>query len=106
MVTRILDITSGANTGDQGQAVLADIQDILTAGKSVTISFAGVHTATSSFVNAAFVPLLQRMTLDELKRRMRVIDSTRQINDMIKWRLERAASSADRSANRQLECPR
>jgi hypothetical protein len=44
-----------------------------------------------SFVNTSFLKLLEDWTLDELKRRIRVVNSTRQINDMIKSRLERAS---------------
>jgi hypothetical protein len=53
------------------------------------VSFGGVHSATSSFVNSAFVPLLDDISLDDLKRRVRVVRSSRQINDMIKTRLTR-----------------
>jgi hypothetical protein len=54
----------------------------------VTVSFDGLNIAASSFVAAAFLPLLQEHSLDDLKRRLRVIDSTRQINQMIKSRLQ------------------
>jgi hypothetical protein len=39
---------------------------------------------TSSFVHAAFVTLLDHFSYGDLKVRLRAIDSTRQINDMIK----------------------
>jgi STAS-like domain of unknown function (DUF4325) len=60
----------------------------------VTVSFDGLNIAASSFVAAAFLPLLQEHSLDDLKRRLRVIDSTRQINQMIKSRLQREAAAA------------
>ena len=44
--------------------------------------------------NAAFLPLLEQYSFDELKRRMRIINSTRQINQQIKSRLEREAATA------------
>lgn len=50
-------------------------------------------TATSSFVNAAFVPLLDFVSFVELKRRIKVVDSNRQINEMIRTRMEREAAS-------------
>jgi hypothetical protein len=61
---------------------------------SVTVSFDGLNIATSSFVAAAFLPLLQQYSFDDLKRRLRVIGSTRQINQMIKLRLKREATAA------------
>jgi len=41
---------------------------------------------TSSFVHAAFVALLDHFPYAEVKARLRVIESTRQINDVIKTR--------------------
>ena len=60
----------------------------------VTVSFDGVKTATSSFVNVAFVQLLSSYSFQDIKSRLRVVDLTRQINDMIKSRMEREAACA------------
>jgi hypothetical protein len=57
------------------------------------VSFEGIQTATSSFVNVSFVKLLDDWPLAEIKRRFRVVQSTRQINEMIKSRLAREASA-------------
>ena len=51
------------------------------------LSFDGVEDVPSSFVNAAFVPLLGSYSYDFIKAHLQVINSTRQINDMIKRRL-------------------
>ncbi len=91
MVIKIFDIGGGADTGDQGAAVFARVLQSLRTDDVIVVSFDGVNTATSSFVNAAFVPLLGHLSLDLLKRRLKIIRSTRQINDMIKTRLEREA---------------
>ncbi len=91
MVVRILDIVTGADTSDQGAVVLSRLRAELKQGAPVVVSFEGVNTATSSFVAASFVPLLEQYKLHEVKQRLRVINSTRQINSMIKARLEREA---------------
>lgn len=91
VVIRIFDVAGGADTAVQGDLLYAQLVAGLQSSSEILISFDGVTTATSSFVNASFVKLLEEWPLDELKRRMRVIDSTRQINDMIKARLERAS---------------
>jgi STAS-like domain of unknown function (DUF4325) len=86
--------TSGrADTAEQGSA----LHDALSAalgrhGVTVELDFQGITTATSSFANLAFVQLLTRWPLAELKRRLKVVNSTRQINEMIKSRLEREGS--------------
>lgn len=84
MVVRILDITQGADTADQGSKVHQRILDALKAGGRVVISFDGVQTASSSFVNVCLVQLLDHMSLDDLKKRIAIIHSNHQINEMIK----------------------
>lgn len=92
MVIRIRDLVSGANTAEDGEAVFARLSSELNKpNTNVVVSFSGIQTATSSFVNAAFVELLSSLAYSELKKRLRVTDSTRQINDMIKMRLERSS---------------
>jgi hypothetical protein len=93
MVIRIKDISRSADTGEQGDLVYRQIKDALANDSSVVISFAGVATATSSFVNAAFVSLLDVLSFDEIKRRIKVTDSNRQINEMIRSRMEREAAN-------------
>jgi STAS-like domain of unknown function (DUF4325) len=92
MVTiQIRDLVAGANTADDGDVVFPHLRSAMAYGAPFIVSFIGVQTATSSFVNAGFVPLLKHFSFSDIKRRMRVTDSTRQINRMIKTRLERAA---------------
>ncbi|MFM9940694.1 MAG: STAS-like domain-containing protein [Hyphomicrobiaceae bacterium] len=91
MVIRILDLTGAADTQDHGAALYARLVDALKKQAVVVVSFHGIDVATSSFVNTSFARLLSSMPLDELKRRLRVIDSNRQINSMIKGRLEQSA---------------
>jgi STAS-like domain of unknown function (DUF4325) len=92
MVTiQIRDLVAGANTADQGSMVFPQLRSAMASGGPFLVSFAKIQTATSSFVNAAFVPLLKDFSFRDIKARMRVTDSTRQVNQMIKTRLERAA---------------
>lgn len=92
MVVMVKKIVSGADTAEQGEVLLKKLQDDLRSSDGlVTVSFEGIHSATSSFVNVAFVSLLTQYDLAVLKRRLRVTKSTRQINEMIKSRLEREA---------------
>ena len=91
MVIRVRDIVAGANTADQGAQVFRLLHEALQKEGAVVLSFDSVQTATSSFVNAAFVELLKDFSYGDLKARLRVISSTRQINEMIKMRLEHSA---------------
>ncbi len=92
MVIRIADIVKGADTQAQGACVHEALCRALSGSASVTVSFEGIDTATSSFVNVSFARLLDRLSLNDIKTRIRVVKSTKQINDMIRRRLERSAS--------------
>jgi hypothetical protein len=95
MVTiRILDVVPGANTYEQGGRVFDVLKQALHGTGPVVVSFDSVQTATSSFVHAAFVALLDHFSYADIKARLRVVDSTRQINDMIKTRLQRSGLAA------------
>lgn len=87
MVIKVIDIAAGANTEAQGEAVLRHLRDSFLFSDKIIISFEGIHTATSSFVNAAFVPLLDAMSFDEIKMRLKIVSSAKQINDMVRARL-------------------
>jgi hypothetical protein len=87
MVIQILQVAGAADTQDQGALVYTEIVMALKLHQTVSVSFAGIDVATSSFVNTSFARLLEVMSLDEIKKRVRVTSSTRHINDMIKRRL-------------------
>lgn len=84
MVIHISRFVNSADTSDQGGAIFPVLKEELAKSEVVSISFAGINTMTSSFVNAALFPLLGDIAVSELKRRLRIVDSTRQINEMIK----------------------
>jgi hypothetical protein len=87
--------TSGrADTAEQGAAAFRALHAALSRPGVIDIDFQGITTATSSFANLAFVQLLKTWSLPEIKRRLRVVNSTRQINDMIRSRLEREGDNA------------
>lgn len=94
MVITVRAIVPACDTNQHGDAVRDAIERALTSGGTVEISFAGITSATTSFVNSAFVDLLGALSFDEIKRRIRVVHSTRQINDMIRTRLSHEAQRA------------
>lgn len=91
MVIQVHDLVAGADTADQGNIVFSYLHAAMKTGAPFVVSFDRIQTATSSFVNAAFVRLLNDFSFGDIKKQMRVVDSTRQINQMIRTRLERAA---------------
>jgi hypothetical protein len=91
MVIYVQKIVPAADTASQGELLFKQLSTAFEANENVTLSFEGIDTATSSFVNTALVQLLDRMTFDSIKKRLKVVSSTRQINEMIKRRLSREA---------------
>jgi hypothetical protein len=88
----IKQIAGGADTAAQGEIVLRSLIDALKQGGQVVVNFDGVTTATSSFTNAAFVPLLTDFSMAQIRKGLRIVRSSRQINDMIKTRLGREST--------------
>lgn len=94
MVVLVKDIAGAADTQQQGRKVYDAVQAALARQESVCISFAGVDIATSSFVNTAFIPLLSSLSFDEIKKRVKIVHSTKQINGKIRDQLSSAALEA------------
>lgn len=91
MVICLIDLIPAADTEAHGGVLFARLRDALRSGDRFVVSFAGISTATSSFVNAAFVELLHDFSFADIKARLRIVDSTAQINDMVRSRLQREA---------------
>tara|TARA_R110000782_G_scaffold152545_3_gene245126 strand:- start:1076 stop:1375 length:300 start_codon:yes stop_codon:yes gene_type:complete len=92
MVIYVLDIVDQCVTYEDGVRVQSCIVNILSQGGDATVSFAGVNAVPSSFVKGAFVDLLNRYSIGFIRTHLRVTDSTRQINAMIKDRFDYAVS--------------
>jgi hypothetical protein len=95
MVIRALDHVPHCYTYADGQVIAGLISERLSRAEDVVLSFDGVQGVPSSFVNAAFVGLLSKHSFADVRRYLRVIHSTKQINTLIKERLEREAKRFD-----------
>ncbi|WP_168217463.1 STAS-like domain-containing protein [Paracoccus liaowanqingii] len=67
--------------------LLSILIEALSYHDKVEVSFEGIISASSSFVNSSFVPLLAMMSFDDIKRRVRVTRANPQIGDMIRRRI-------------------
>jgi hypothetical protein len=86
----VVDVAGRGDTADQGVLLhKALVTSLRNSSGPVSISFQGLTTVTSSFANLAFVQLLTEWPLSELKKRLKIVNSTRQINEMVKSRVER-----------------
>ncbi|MFD2172444.1 STAS-like domain-containing protein [Tumebacillus lipolyticus] len=88
MVIRVLDHVERCYSNDDGQMIYELIRPHLANGNRVTVSFLGVDSVPSSFVNSAFIELLSEFEFDTIKKLLQFADSTKQINSMIKSRFD------------------
>ncbi len=86
MVIRALDHVPNCYTWDTGDVIGQIIRRAFACGDSVTISFAGVTDTPTSFVNAAFISLLNDYSYDFIRSHLKLTDCSRQIADMVKRR--------------------
>lgn len=86
MVIRALDHVRQCYSNADGQVIFKLILDPIKRGEQVTVSFDGVDALPSSFVNSAFISLLDQFPFDHIKETLRFAGTTRQINEMIRDR--------------------
>ncbi|CAJ0781865.1 STAS-like domain-containing protein [Ralstonia chuxiongensis] len=86
MVIRTLDYVAHCYSNADGQVIFRLIINPIRQGEPVTVSFDGVDAVPSSFVNSAFIALLEQVSFDRIKDTLRFASSNRQINDMIRSR--------------------
>jgi len=81
-------------TYEQGLRLQEIIRTALKKEPRVSVSLKDVSTVTSSFVNGAFMPLINDYGIDGMRRHVVVCDSTRAINDVIRRCMQKESSSA------------
>lgn len=86
MVVRALDHVAQCYTQADGQKIYETILPLLQKGQRVELSFEGVETVPSSFINNALIRLLDNIPFDKIKSDLKFLNTTKQINEMIKTR--------------------
>jgi hypothetical protein len=90
MVIAALDHVPQCYTSADGLVIAGLLRRCIRAG-GTTLSFAGVDDVPSSFVNSAIVSLRDEFSDAEIRQRLAIVDSNRQINDMIRRCMSSAA---------------
>lgn len=91
MVIRILDHVQTASTYDDGEVIFHLLKDELERGQDASLSFDGIRSVPSAFVNSALVRLLEVLPFEQVKSHLRIEDSTRSINELVRSRFEFAS---------------
>ena len=88
MVIKIKDHIERCYSNADGLVIYNIIEDYIRSNFPLTVSFQGIDSVTSSFVNSAFIELLNHFSFGHVKSYLRFVDSTSQINEMIKRRFD------------------
>ncbi len=86
MVIYIVDHVERCYSNNDGEIVLSLLKTSFENDEDVTLSFKGINSITSSFTNTAFIDLLKDYNFEYIKRKLRFIDTNKNINNMIKSR--------------------
>jgi hypothetical protein len=84
MVITALDHVPHCYSAEDGEKLASVLRRQLACSQQVILSLAGVADVPSSFVNAAFVGLLDEFPYPVIRSKLKVIDSNPQINGMIR----------------------
>ncbi|HFZ7234479.1 TPA: STAS-like domain-containing protein [Streptococcus agalactiae] len=75
-----------SNDNKAGEILFEQLKSYFYIDTVVTVSFAGISEVSSSFVNSAFINLLSYYDFNHIKSQLKIVNSTKQINDLIKQR--------------------
>ena len=91
MVTiHIQDHVEYCFSNEDGQKIYDLIAPHILKKEPVTVSFQGIPSTTTSFINSAFVSLLDHIDFESIKSTLKVVDSNTHINRLIKDRFNSA----------------
>lgn len=88
MVITVMEHVTSASSYDDGEVIFRLLLDPIRQGKTVSVDFTGVTSIPSAFVNSAFIRLLENVSFEQVRTTLTFINSTRQINELIRSRFE------------------
>jgi hypothetical protein len=88
MVIRILDYVEHASTYEDGDVIFKLISGPIVNGDDVVVSFDGIQAVPSAFINASLVRLAELAPIVEIRAHLKIAQSTRQINELIRSRFD------------------
>lgn len=80
---KVKNIVDSCYSREDGRVIFDRILPDLLSGNDVVVSFDGVSGITSSFVNAAFVDLLDSIDFSDIREHLVIADANSSIRDVI-----------------------
>ncbi|MCD3218529.1 STAS-like domain-containing protein [Mammaliicoccus sciuri] len=85
-IIKIANYIDSCTTNDQGRIIKELI--LLDNDNPVKLSFKGIDSVTTSFVNSLFVDIMFEKGMDFIKNNINIVESNTQINRLIVERLK------------------
>lgn len=82
----VKDYVDQVYSNDDGMVIYNELIKQLSQMNEIKVSFKDINALNSSFVNSAFIELLNDYDFQFIKEHIHFTDSTKQINDIIKSR--------------------
>ncbi|WP_417219142.1 STAS-like domain-containing protein [Achromobacter spanius] len=96
---RVLEHVAQCYNSADGLVIHDVVLRALQGSEAVTVSFSGVDSVPSSFVNTALISLLQDVPFSTIKGRLKFVDTNSQINEMIRSRFAFEIEKRNRHAH-------
>lgn len=93
MAITIKDHIESASSYSDGEVIFRLLVDPIREGKGVVVDFSGITSIPSAFVNSAFIRLLEHVSFEQVRSTLTFINSTRQINELIRSRFDFVAKN-------------
>lgn len=90
---KITSVVSQYSTYDDGFTAYGAVKSELDKGNNIAISFEDIAGVPSSFVNGLLSDMIEELGINAIKKRVKFINSTRIINEMLKRKFTLAQSS-------------
>lgn len=84
----VSNLTIQCYSNDDGQKLYSYLVNKMSKDEIVTLSFKSIDSATSSFINSAFIQLLDSFDFKFIKSHLSIVESTKQINNIINDRFK------------------
>ncbi|MEC0225534.1 STAS-like domain-containing protein [Paenibacillus alba] len=99
IMIKVNDHVNQCYSNSDGDVIRVLIADHLGKGQKVSVSFDKIDSLSASFVNSAFIDLLEIYTFDTIRRLLGFADSSKSINDLIKKRFSFEVNERSRLFN-------
>lgn len=84
----VKDLTEHQYSNEDGDVLFNRIHNEFKKGRKVLVSFEGIYALNTSYINSAFVQLLDYYSYSFIKEHLMLINSTGFINKAVKHRIE------------------